>query len=295
MTTLRSRLVGTAFAALSSLVGCAASAQPVAAGAGSFAAVNDTRLYYEECGTSPQTVVLLHDGGADSAVFDEIWPEFCRHFHVIRYDRRGYGRTPEASSWYYETDDLAALLRHAKVSRAVIVGSSHGGEVAINFTLAHPEVVQQLVLVGAVVGGMPYTEHFLNRGKHADELMAKGDVQGALAEWAQDRYLIAPGNDEARKKLAALLTSHPQDMTHRDLPLRELPALPRLHEIHVPTLLINGDADIPDVHAHAGAIQAGIPGARRIVMSGVGHILYLEKPAEFSRLAIDFIERNRLP
>jgi 3-oxoadipate enol-lactonase len=70
--------------------------------------------------------------------------------------------------------------------------------------------------------------------------------------------------------------------------------LVRLHEIRVPTLIVTGDADIPDVHAHAGAIEAGIPGARRIVMTGVGHLLYLEKPKEFAELAISFLEQNDL-
>jgi 3-oxoadipate enol-lactonase len=79
---------------------------------GAFVQVNEAKIYYEECGTAPQTVVLIHDGGSNSAVWDEVWPEFCRHFRTIRYDRRGYGRSPEATSWYYETDDLAALLRH---------------------------------------------------------------------------------------------------------------------------------------------------------------------------------------
>jgi pimeloyl-ACP methyl ester carboxylesterase len=259
---------------------------------GAFVQVDGSKLYYEECGTAPQTVVLLHDGGANSAVWDDVWPEFCRHFHTIRYDRRGFGRSPAAVSWYWETDDLAAVLRHLKVARAAIVGSSHGGEVAINFTLAHPEIVQQLVLVGAVVSGMPYSQHFLDRGKHAFGLLAKGDVKGAIAEWSQDRYLIAADHAAARKRLFDLLSANPQDMTHPDFPLRDLPALPRLHEIRVPTLLLTGDADIPDVHAHAGAIEAGIPGARRVVIADVGHIMYLEKPAEFSRLVVGFIELN---
>lgn len=257
---------------------------------GAFLQVGEAKIYYEECGTAPRTVVLIHDGGSNSAVWDEVWPEFCRHFHTIRYDRRGYGRSPEATSWYYETDDLLALLRHLKVSRAVLVGSSHGGEVSINFTLDHPEIVQQLVLVGAVVSGMPYSQHFLDRGKHAIQLLGQGDVKGAIAEWSNDKYLIAPGDEAGRNRLLALMSAYPQDMTHRDYPLREKPALPRLHEIAVPTLLLTGDADIPDVHAHAGAIEAGIPGARRVVIEGVGHIMYLEKPAEFSRLVIDFIE-----
>src|SRR5947209_879033 len=71
-------------------------------------------------------------------------------FHAIRYDRRGYGRSPAASEGFFEPDDLAALLRHLKVRRAVIVGSLDGGEITINFALDYPEMVQQLVLVGAV-------------------------------------------------------------------------------------------------------------------------------------------------
>jgi 3-oxoadipate enol-lactonase len=130
-----------------------------AGGPGSFLSIEGSKIYFEECGTSSQAVVL-HDGVLHSAVWDEVWPEFSKHFHTIRYDRRGYGRSSAATSGYYETDDLAALLRHLKASRAAVVGSSHGGEISINFTLEHPEIVQQLVLVGAVVGGMPYSQHF---------------------------------------------------------------------------------------------------------------------------------------
>ena len=89
-----------------------------------------------------------------------------------------------------------------------------------------------------------------------------------------------------------LLTANPEDLTHNDYLLPEKPALPRLHEIRVPTLLLVGTADIPDVHAHAGAIEAGIPNARRIVIEGVGHLMYLEKPQEFRRTVIDFIDKN---
>jgi 3-oxoadipate enol-lactonase len=137
---------------------------PQAPGPGSFVEVESGKLYYEECGSGLQTVVLLHDGGAHSAVWDDVWPAFCKQFHTIRYDRRGYGRSPEATTWYYEVEDLATLLRHLKVARAAVVGSSHGGSVSMDFSLQYPQMVQQLVLVGAVVSGLPYSDHFLNRG-----------------------------------------------------------------------------------------------------------------------------------
>src|SRR5215472_8204356 len=172
-------------------------AQPSTPG-GAMAPVNGTTLYYDECGTGPQTVVLIHDGVVNSHVWDYVWPEFCRHFHTIRYDRRGYGRSPAATVWYSETDDLRALLHFLKVSRAAIVGSSHGGELSIDFTLAYPDVVQQLVLIGAVVGGMPYSGHFLDRGSDIEEMLRKGDIASATTAWANDRYLIAPGDTTGR-------------------------------------------------------------------------------------------------
>jgi pimeloyl-ACP methyl ester carboxylesterase len=81
-------------------------------------------------------------------------------------------------------------------------------------------------------------------------------------------------------------------MTHNDYARPTQAALPRLSEIRVPTLILTGDADIPDVHAHAGAIEAGIHGSRRVVLSDAGHLMYLEKPEEFSKIVIGFIHAN---
>jgi pimeloyl-ACP methyl ester carboxylesterase len=261
---------------------------------GSFLNVENGKIYYEECGSSSQTVVLVHDGVLDSAVWNDVWPEFCRHFHTIRYDRRGYGRSPAATEGYSAADDLTALLRHLKVSHAAIVGSSHGGEISINFALDHPEIIQQLVLVGAVVGGMPYSQHFLDRGSVLGKPLEKADVQGAIAAAVKDKYLIAPGHDAAKKRMADLLAASPQDLTHADFELPVKPALPRLQEIRVPTLLLVGDADIPDVHAHAGAIEAGIRRSHRIVLNNAGHLLYLELPDEFTKVVIGFIQANQV-
>jgi pimeloyl-ACP methyl ester carboxylesterase len=274
------------------LFGNALAQEQSASPQGSFLEVDGAKLYYEECGSASHVVVLVHDGVLHSAAWDEVWPDFCRHFHTIRYDRRGYGRSPVATQGYYATDDLAAILRHLKVKRAAIVGSSHGGEISINFTLDHPEVVEQLVLVGAVVGGMPYTKHFLERGDALGKPLEKGDIKGAIAAAIKDKYLTAPGSDAARKRMADILLANPQDLTHPELELPVKPALPRLGEIHIPTLLLVGDADIPDVQAHAGAIEAGIPSARRVVISDVGHLMYLEKPAEFSRIVVEFLENQ---
>ena len=284
--------LGIAAMLLVQLPGLRLSAQSKGDESSSFVSVPGGKLYFQECGAGPEAVVLIHDGVVHSAVWDDVWPSFCARFHTVRYDRRGYGRSTSATAWYSETDDLSAVLRRASVTRAVLVGSSHGGELSIDFALAHPEVVKQLVLVGAVVSGLPYSEHFILRGVSNSESLRKGDAITGIKVWANDKYLIAPGNDAARKKLLDLLLANPQDMTHSEQVLPAKPALPRLGTIHVPTLVLVGDADIPDVHAHAGAIEAGIPNAQRIVIPGTGHIMYLEKPETFARTVIEFISTN---
>jgi pimeloyl-ACP methyl ester carboxylesterase len=69
------------------------------------------------------------------------------------------------------------------------------------------------------------------------------------------------------------------------------PALPNLREVAVPTLVLAGEFDIPDVHAHAGAIEAGIAGARRYVVRDAGHLVPLEQPEVFNKLVTQFVEQ----
>jgi pimeloyl-ACP methyl ester carboxylesterase len=70
----------------------------------------------------------------------------------------------------------------------------------------------------------------------------------------------------------------------------QTPALGRLGWISVPTLIVVGEADIPDVHAHCGAIEAGIPGASRVVLRGGGHLPHLEVPDAFHRVVLEFLD-----
>jgi 3-oxoadipate enol-lactonase len=283
-------LAGVAALAQSTAAGTKATNQ---AGPGQFLDVAGTKLYFEECGTGPEAVLLLHDGIADSAVWDPVWPAFCKQFHTIRYDRRGYGRSPAGTALYSETDDIFALLRHLKIARAFIVGSSHGGELTIAFTLEHPRLVEGLVLVGAVVSGYGYSDFFFNRGIANSKPLEKNDTAGLIANWTNDRYLLAADHAAARKQLHDILTASPQDLNHPDY-ARPVPAsVPRLGEIQAPTLILVGDADIPDVHAHSGVIETGIRNSRRVVVEDAGHLMYLEKPEEFSRIVISFIQDNR--
>lgn len=121
--------------------------------------------------------------------------------------------------------------------------------------------------------------------------MQKHDIPGLTTNWVNDQYVLAPDHPEAKQKLSEILTA--QNLTHDDMARPTRPAVARLGEIRIPTLILVGDQDIPDVHAHAGVIENAIPNSRRVVVEDAGHLMYLEKPDEFSRLAIIFLQANR--
>ena len=288
------RTIASALITAAAALGATPTPPPLAAQApGHLIDVENGQLYWEECGSAATTLVLVHDGVGHTAVWDGVWPELCQQFRVIRYDRRGYGRSPVTKGWHSETADLLAVFNAAHIGRAVVVGGSHGGELSIDFTLENPERVQQLVLVGAVLSGFPYTDHFIRRGSAMLAPLRTGDVAKAIELVSRDPYVLAPGHPENQNRLAALLTASPQDLTHASMIRPTKPAIHRLGEIGIPALILVGDADIPDVHAHAGAIELGIPRSRRIVVSDAGHLLYLERPKEFVRLVTEFVTAHQ--
>src|SRR5262249_9070305 len=122
--------------------------------------VEGQKMYYETCGAG-MPVVLLHDGMLHAVTWDRIWATLCNKFHVVRYDRRGYGRSDVPQHRFSPTDDLHALLAHLHVQKSFLVGSSSGAALAIDFALEQPQAIQGLFLIGPVVHGMLDSAHFL--------------------------------------------------------------------------------------------------------------------------------------
>ena len=107
---------------------------------------------------------------------------------------------------------------------------------------------------------------------------------------------MAPENTAARQKFKTLLTANPQNLEGAGQQFArwpDQPALDRLSQIKVPTLLVVGESDIPDVHAHVGTIQAGIAGSKRVVLNHSGHLPQVEVPDAFNDVVLGFLNSIR--
>ncbi|MHB1313621.1 MAG: alpha/beta fold hydrolase [Gemmatimonadaceae bacterium] len=263
------------------------------------AAVNGTRLFYEAAGRG-SVVVLLHAGNLDRRQWDPQFLALAQNHRVIRYDARGYGRSGRADTPFRADEDLYALLLALHVSRASLVGSSLGGRVAIDFALAHPSMVDRLVLAAPGLSGWQFARGDTSSFAEGRVARARGDSAGIAIAWLKQDFM-RPAME--RPELAA----HLREMAGgngrfwMDV-LRQRgeadrqgdpPALHRTRLIPAPTLLVVGSRDTPDIMAIADTLGASMPHLRRVSFEGAGHMVNLEQADRFTKLVLDFLDPDR--
>ena len=195
-------------------------------------------------------------------------------------------------SSYSDVSTLAGLFDRLGLSSAILIGGSAGGRLALDFAILYPGRARALVLVGAVVRGVEFSDHMFYRGWRNPFPEAEG---GWLDFWVNDPWLVAEANTLARARLRQLLAAHPQNLMSFPVERTDsLQALPRLPEIGVPVLVMIGEADIADNHAQAGIIQTAIAGAERQVVPHAGHLVYFEQPEQFNQRVLEFLKRKIL-
>ena len=116
------------------------------------AEVSGAPLYYETAGVG-HPLVLIHEGIADSRMFDDQFGAFAQHYRVIRYDVHGFGKSGIPAGPFSGHEALHDLLRVLGVERMYLLGMSLGGRIAIDFALTYPTMVDALILAAAGVGG----------------------------------------------------------------------------------------------------------------------------------------------
>lgn len=263
-----------------------------------FAEINGARLYYEIAGEG-HPLVLLHAGVADSRMWDEQFAAFARYYRVVRYDLRGFGNSQVPVAAFKSHEELAQLLRYLRITRAHILGISFGGKIALDFTLAHPDMVDALVLVAPSVSGNQPSPEILAFYEAEEAALEAEDLDGAtelnLKMWVDGPRRTAtevnPKIRELVRKMQrhAFATVFPEHAVELDL---EPPAIDRLHEVQAPTLVIVGDYDIEPKVELARQLVTQIARAQLVIIPGVAHMVNMEKPAEFNEVVLDFLARQ---
>ena len=255
--------------------------------------VSGGTLVYEVAGQGP-AVVLVHGLALDRRMWDDQFDVLVAAGHrVVRYDLRGFGGSslPDLRP-YTHTDDLRTLMARLEIPRAALVGLSMGGGIVLEFALSHPELVDALVLVDAVIRGYPFPGGW---AANIGEVFRVAQEVG-LAE-AKELWLADPLFERTRRlpaveaRLRRMVKDYSGGLWLKADPRPRLdpPAVDRLSQITVPTLVAVGEHDLEDFQAMAKLLAAEIPRAQHVVIPDAGHLANMDAPSAFNGALLRFL------
>jgi pimeloyl-ACP methyl ester carboxylesterase len=273
-----------------------------------FVDVDGLSVHYKAAGQGEPTVVLLHGFAASAFSWRKVMEPLGNVGMVIAFDRPAFGLTqrPMPGEWGEEnpytpeaqSDLTVALLDELGVEKAVLVGHSAGGTVALLTALRYPERVEALVLEDAAIyenAGTPaWMRPFLKLPlmDRLGPLMVRSITlwgeAGIRAAWSDPDKITVELVSGYKKPLQAenwdralwelVLASHPLDLEQQ------------LDELSLPALVITGEDDRIVSARNSERLAAELPAAELVVIPDCGHVPHEERPAEFLEAVTEFLE-----
>jgi pimeloyl-ACP methyl ester carboxylesterase len=196
-----------------------------------YSEVNGIKMYYEIYGKG-EPLVLLHGGGSTvQSSFAHLIPLLEKDHQIIAVELQNHGRSgfrdvPE--TFEQDADDVAALLKGLKISKANFFGFSNGGTTCMQIGIRHPEIVNKLVLVAAASRRDGFIQGFFDGMQHASLDNMPSELKTAFLKVTPDSSKLQKMFERDRDRMIAF----------KDIPGEQITS------IQSPTLIINGDQDV---------------------------------------------------
>jgi 3-oxoadipate enol-lactonase len=240
-------------------------------------------LHWQCTGSGP-CVVLVHGWALSSEYWDLLTPLLTPQFQVLRFDRRGFGRSRGTPSLATDRDDVLRLLDTVGVNKATLIGMSQGARVVMSVAATAPQRVAALLLDGPpewdAEPELPIAHY-----RKLLQTIGKQAMQQAIS--AHPLLKLHSPSAQAEQILARTIQSY----SGRDL-LAFAPESASLQPVGIraPTLILNGEFDTDERHAAGTQLQQDIVGAQRRVLANAGHLAALEQPLAYSEVIKEFLQ-----
>ncbi len=223
----------------------------------------NVQLHYIEQGQG-HPLILLHGNGENCNYFEHQIACFSKDYRVIAIDTRGHGKSPRGKKPFtikQFADDLYDFMDEKFIDKAILLGFSDGGNIAMEFALKHPERVERLVLNGANLspkGVRPLYQRPIEIGYR-------------IAKW------FASKSDKAKKnaEMLGLMVNEPNTN-----PLE-------LAHLKMPVLVVAGTDDMIK-ESHTRLIFESLPNAQLAFLKG-DHFVANKNPKVFNALVKSFL------
>lgn len=254
---------------------------------------NGIEINYVIEGEGP-VVTMSHSLGCNLSMWDEQARALRERHRVLRFDTRGHGQTsapPGPYSLDQLADDLHGLLSGLGIERTHFVGLSMGGMIGQVFALAHPAMVESLVLCDTT------SRYPAAAAPIWEERIRTVGAQGMapMVEPTLERWFTAPFRarhpDLVERVATMIRQTPPQGYIGCCHALPKIDVTDRLKELHCPALVVVGEEDPGTPVAMARDIHAALPSAELAILRSASHLSNLEQPHEFNRVLGRFLDK----
>ena len=261
--------------------------------------INGAKIYYEETGSGPETIVFSHGLLMSGDMFAEQVKALSDRYRCIIYDHRGQARSEVTRSGYDMdslSEDAAALIRALDCAPCHFAGLSMGGFVGMRLAIRLPELIKSLILMETTADPEPEE----NKGPYRKLAF--------IGRWISFRPVISkimqimfgrsfledPAKEEVRGKWRRHLLSLNRRGTARAAHgvIDREGVYGQIDRIAVPTLIIVGEEDVATVPAKAERMHEAIPGSKLVRLPRGGHSASIEEPEAVTEAITAFLDQN---
>lgn len=259
-----------------------------------FVEVDGAKLRLEDEGRG-FPLLFVHGWALDLDMWQPQVKDWAARWRVIRYDRRGFGRSSGTPSLGADARDIESLVKRLNLERVALIAMSQGARAAMQAAAGPLRArIACLVLDGAPFDVSDAGEPEVPLVRYRELARTRG-IDAVRDEWQRHPFATLTTRDPVAHRLLALMTAR---YPGHDLATRPHPvdgAAPPAERVDVPTLVLNGIEDTPRRRAMGDELARALPRAERALVEDAGHLPNLDNPAVYNRLVASFIERHAAP
>jgi len=251
-------------------------------------------FYYETTG-SGFPILAVNAFSFNLRVWDQQRGPLSTRYRFITFDLRGHGKSSAPETGYSALDylqDLEALIKHLDLDAVCLMGHSTGANIALEYTLKHPEKVRALILADPLVNGIRFPRAWRDAYRAFREVtLAEGVSAGLEKAWIENPiFEDFEGNKSKKMFIKDVVRSFSGQPVRvmENYPWSDQ-AMDRVSRITAPTLIIYGDQNFSECIDVAEQLCAAIPGAKKIILQGIGHLSHIQGPSSFTHAVLCFL------
>lgn len=258
---------------------------------------NGIRLFVAEAGAG-RPLVFFHGLGWDHVLWRGAMETFGGRYRVIAGDTRGHGRSDKPDVPYtidLYADDWAGALESLGIRQACLVGFSQGGMTAQMLAVKHPELISALVLAACTCASNPAGREKMEARIRAAETEGPAAAAKVAAQSIFSKGFMSANPGRIEEFVARRAAMEQAPLVHATRAGYGFDLTAQITQIRVPTLVIYGEEDTLTPPPVVRRVAEQIPGAQLVAVPGAGHMIPVEKPAEFFAALEAFLGKHYPP